>query len=133
MTTGRAHVNIFEIFLAFCYNFVGSDTMKLRVNKKDIKVSAINGFLGRFKCMKFVLEPLKNTGFLFEKRKFLSTYFFCQNVDVVMTDKDNIIKYMYPNLGSEKRIHYKRKVYNTYILPLNTCENLKIGEKLDIK
>ena len=50
-----------------------------------------------------------------------------------MTDKENTIIYMYPNLKSEKRIHYKRKVFNTFILPLNSCEKLKIGKKLKIE
>lgn len=106
--------------------------MKTKIAKKKIEINEINGFFNRYKCMKFQLETLKE-GYLFKKRKFLSTYFFCQRVDVVMTDKENTIIYMYHNLKSEKRIHYKRKVFNTFILPLNSCEKLEIGKKLKIE
>lgn len=105
--------------------------MKLKINNKTIKVNKVDGFINRYKILKFDLHPLKEI-ILFEKRKFLSTYFFCQRVDVVMTDKDNMIIYIYENVKSEKRIHYKRKVYNTYILPAKMAKYLNSGEKLNI-
>lgn len=106
--------------------------MKIEINKKKLKINEINGFWNRFKILKFELKPLKNEVILFSKRKFLSTYFFCQKVDIIMTDENNVIIYMYPKIKSEKRIFYKRKVYNTYILPLGSCEHFKINDKLKI-
>ena len=50
-----------------------------------------------------------------------------------MTDKDNKILYLYPNLKSEKFIFFKRKVYNVYILPLNTIKYLEKGKLLKIE
>ncbi len=106
--------------------------MKLIVNKKKINIEKVDGFFNRFKLMRFKFETL-DIGYLLTKRKYLNTYLYCQRVDVVMTDKDNKILYLYSNLKSEKRIFFKRKVYNTYILPLNTSKYLEIGKKLEIK
>ena len=99
--------------------------MKLVINNKKINIEKIDGFFNRFKLMKFRLEKLEN-GFLLSKRKYLNTYLYCQKVDVVMTDKDNKILYLYSNLKSEKIIFFKKKAFNTYILPLNTSKYLKI-------
>ncbi len=105
--------------------------MKLQLNKKKLNITEVTSFWNRFKTLKFDLKPLKEV-ILFSNKKYLSTYLFCQKVDVVMTDKNNIILYIYMNLKSEKIIHYKRKVYNVYILPSKSCSNLKIGDKLHI-
>ncbi len=106
--------------------------MKLTINKKKINIEKIDGFFNRFKLLKFKLEKLEN-GYLLTKRKWLSTYLYCQKVDVIMTDKDNTILYLYPNLKSEAIIYYKRKVYNTYILPLGIANHLEKGKILKIE
>ena len=105
--------------------------MKIKIGNKNIKINKVDGFFNRFKCMKFVFEPIKE-GFYFEKQKKINTYFFCQNVDIVMTDTDNKILYMYPNLRTEKKIRKKKNVYYTYILPLSSCDKLNIGDTLNI-
>lgn len=105
--------------------------MKLNLGNKRLNIKKVNGFWNRFKLLKFDLYPLKE-GILLENRKFLSTYFFCQKVDVVMTDSDSNILFMYKKLKSEKRVFYKRKVCNTYILPLGSCDFLEVGQKLKI-
>ncbi|MCI8347690.1 MAG: hypothetical protein HFJ12_07090 [Bacilli bacterium] len=105
--------------------------MKLNLGKNKLNIRKVDGFWNRFKMLKFDLQPLKE-GILLENRKFLSTYFFCQKVDIVMTDSDYNILYMYKKLKSEKRIFYKRRVHNTYILPLGSCDFLEIGQKLRI-
>lgn len=105
--------------------------MKLNIGKKKLSIRKVDGFWNRFKILKFDLYPLKE-GILLENRKFLSTYFFCQKVDVVMTDCDSNILFIYKKLKSEKIIFYKRRVYNTYILPLGSCDFLGVGQKLKI-
>lgn len=106
--------------------------MKLIIDKKKINIEKIDGFVNRFKLMKFKLEKL-DKAYLLTKRKYLSTYLYCQKVDVIMTDKNNKILYLYINLKTEKIIFYKKKVYNTYIFPSNICKNLEIGKKLKIE
>ena len=105
--------------------------MKLQLKTKKLTIHKVNGFWERFKTLKFNLSILKD-GIVFEKKKYLSTYFFCQKVDVIMTDIDQKILYMYEAIRSEKIIFYKRKVYYTYILPLNSCKDFEIGQTLPI-
>ena len=106
--------------------------MKIKVNNKYLNVNLVKGFLNRFKSLKFVLEPIDEV-YLFESKKRFNTYFFCQRVDIIMTDINNKILYMYPKIKTEKRIHYKRKAHNIYVFPLNSCQYFKIGDILDIK
>ena len=106
--------------------------MKLIINNNKINIEKIDGFFNRFKLMKFRLEKLEN-GFLLSKRNFLNTYLYCQKVDVIMTDKNNKILYLYSNLKSEKIIFFKKNVFNTYILPLITSKYLQIGNTLNIQ
>lgn len=103
--------------------------MKLKLGTKKIDVLPIDRHWERFKTLKFDLKPLTKV-ILFKNRKYLSTYFFCQKVDVIMTDDKDIILYMFPNYKTEKIIFYKRKVTNIYILPLDSCKNFTIGQKL---
>lgn len=106
--------------------------MYLKVKKKKIEIKELTRFWDRFKGLKFVLAPI-DYGVKFPKKRFVSTDFLCQKIDIILTDKENIILYMYENFKSEKHIFPKRKVYNVYFLPLNTAKFLKIGEKLNIK
>ena len=105
--------------------------MKLEINNKKLQVNQIDKFWDRFKTLKFDLHPLKEVIF-FPNKKYLSTYFFCQRVDVIMTDKDNHVLYLYKKIKTEKIIFYKRKVSNIYLLPPNNCTNIKVGDKLKI-
>ena len=105
--------------------------MYLQVKKKKIKIIELKGFSHRFKGLKFVLEPI-DYGVRFSKKKCVTTNFLCQKIDIVLTDKDENILYIYENMKTEKYIFPKRKVYNVYFLPLNTAKNLKINTKLKI-
>ena len=106
--------------------------MKVKVGKKYLNVNLVYGFFDKLKSLKFVLETIEEV-FLFPNCKAFNTYFFCQRVDIIMTDVNNKILYMYPKIKTEKRIHYKRKVHNTYIFPLDSCKEFKIGDTLVIK
>lgn len=105
--------------------------MYLKIKKKKIKITELVGFWNRFKGLKFVLDPI-DYGVKFQKKKFVTTNFLCQKIDIVLTDKENNILYMYENFKTEKYILPKRKVYNVYFLPLNTVKDLKLNTKLNI-
>ena len=109
------------------YNKFG-DYMYIKVNNKKIKILEYTKLKDRFKSLKFVLEKI-DYGIKFPKRHLISTYFFCQKVDICITNKDNIIIKLYENIKSEKKKIFL-KSYNIYYLPLNTCKYLKIGETL---
>ena len=105
--------------------------MYLQVKNKKIKIIELKGFWNRFKGLKFALEPI-DYGIKFSKKKFVTTNFLCQKIDIVLTDKEDNILYMYEKMNTEKYILPKRKVYNVYFLPLNTVKELKLNTKLKI-
>lgn len=105
--------------------------MYLQVKRKKIKLIELTKFWDRFKGLKFVFEPL-NYAIRFPKKKFVTTNFLCQKIDIVLTDKEDNILYMYENMKTEKYIFPKRKVYNVYFLPLNTVKNLTKNTKLKV-
>lgn len=104
--------------------------MYLKIKKKKYEVLQVDKFWERFKCMKFVLEPLDRI-FLFNKKKSISTTFFCQKVDLVFTDNNNTILYIFPKVKTEKRIT-KFKSNKIYIFPVDTANNFNIGDTLKI-
>lgn len=106
--------------------------MYLKIKKKKYEVVELNKFWERFKGLKFVLDPI-NFIVRFPKKRFITTNFLCQRIDIVLTDKDDNILYIYENFASEKYILPKFKVYNVYFFPLNTACNFKVGEQLKIK
>lgn len=105
--------------------------MYIKINDKKIKVHTLTKFWPRLKSYRFYLEPIKD-GLCYPKKRCFNTYLFCQRVDIIMTDKENKIMYIYNHIKSEKIIFYKRKVYYTYILPVNTTKKLRIGETLSL-
>ena len=105
--------------------------MYLQVKRKKIKLIELTGFWNRFKGLKFVLESI-DYGIKFPKKKFVTTNFLCQKIDIVLTDKEDNILYMYENMKTEKYIFPKKKVYNVYFLPLNTVKDLEPNTKLKI-
>ena len=105
--------------------------MYLQVKRKKIKLIELTKFWDRFKGLKFVFEPL-NYAIRFPKKKFVTTNFLCKKIDIVLTDKEDNILYMYENMKTEKYIFPKRKVYNVYFLPLNTVKNLTKNTKLKV-
>ncbi|NLA33907.1 MAG: hypothetical protein GX861_03505 [Tenericutes bacterium] len=106
--------------------------MYLVINNNKIKINKAIKFIDRLKGLMFMFEPIKE-GLLFEKCRSIHTYFMCQSIDVIMTDKNNKIIKLYPKLKSERIIWPKRKVYYTYELPLNSIDNLKVGDILVIE
>ena len=106
--------------------------MYIEKNEKKIYFQDYTKFWDRLKGLMFVLEPIQ-TGIRFPHCNSIHTYFMCQRIDIIMTDKDHKIIKMYPNFKSEKIILPKRKVYYTYELPLSTCQLFTIGETISIK
>lgn len=106
--------------------------MYIKLQNKKVNIRNLTKFKERFISYKFYLEPIKD-GLCFPKKRWFHTYLYCQKVDIIMTDKDNKILYMYPNLKSERKIFPKRKVYYTYVFPANSTKEYKVGDVLKIK
>ena len=104
--------------------------MYLKLKRKKIEIVEYTKIIERFKSFKFYLDKI-DFGIKIPKKKYASTYLFCQRVDICFTDNEDKILYLYENVKTEKRI-FKRKSKNIYYLPLNTCKYLIKGEKLKI-
>ena len=102
--------------------------MYIIVNNKKIKILEYTKLKDRFKSLKFILDKI-NYGIKLPKKHLINTYFFCQRVDICITDKNNTIIKLYENIKSEKK-KFLFKPHNIYYLPLNTCKYLKVGETL---
>lgn len=105
--------------------------MNIKINNVKYEVVEFSSRWDKFKSLKFMLEPLDKI--IMMKKKSLSTYFFCQRVDVIMTDNENNILYIYNFFKSEKFIFWKRKVSYVYLLPNGLGSNFKVGDKFEVK
>lgn len=81
----------------------------------------LKGFMFCYKIDKILCFPKCNS---------IHTFFMFENIDIIMTDKDNNVLYTFYNFKPWKIILPKRNVYYTYELPLNTIK-LNIGDKFN--
>jgi len=105
--------------------------MQIIVNNKKIPLYEANTFYK--KLMGFMFKKNINYALLFRNCNGIHTFFMKEEIDVILTDKNNNILYLYPNLKKWKIILPKKNVYNTYELPKNTIKNLKINTKIKIQ
>ncbi|MDD5888397.1 MAG: hypothetical protein PUC82_02790 [bacterium] len=101
-------------------------------NKNKIEIIELLGFWEKFKSLKFYLNRI-DFGIKIHKKKFLSTAFFCQNIDIIITNADNKILYLYKNVKPEKYFFPKFKANDIYFLPLETAKNYAVGDFLVFK
>lgn len=95
-----------------------------------MKIKNANTFIKKLKGLMFIKEfdyilKFKTNG--------IHTYFMKTNIDVLLTDKNNKILYIYKNIKPNKIILPKRKVKYTYEMPVNYIKNIKIGDYLNLK
>lgn len=101
------------------------------MNGRKYDIIEPRNFIERFKVLKFDLVKL-DYAILFSNRRSISTYFFCQKVDICFTDKDNKIVYLYNGVKSERKIR-KFKKYNIYIFPDEALKYYSVSDKLNVK
>ena len=56
-------------------------------------------------------------------------FFMKENIDVILTDKDDYIVKIYYNVKPNRIILPKKNVYYTYEVPVNSFKNLKTKAK----
>ena len=98
---------------------------------KQIKIKTLTSFKDRIKGYRFYLYPIKE-GLCYPKKKMINTYFVCQKLDIVVTDKENNILALYPSIKTEKFIRPRLKAYYIYLLPEGSTKGLENDEKLKI-
>ena len=89
-----------------------------------------NNFFNRLKGFMFTKNI--NISLCFPKCNSIHTFFMLKPIDVIMTDKNYKILYIFKNLKPFKIILPKEDVYYTFELPINTF-NFKINEKIKVK
>ncbi len=94
--------------------------MKLKYDNKEIKLVECKSFFSRFKG--FMLKKNINYALLFNKCNSIHTFFMREKIDVIMLDKDNVIRYYYKNLDKNKIIWPKHNACKTIELPINYFE-----------
>lgn len=102
--------------------------MYIKIKNKKIEIKDCIKFTDRFRSLKFVLNKI-DFGIRISKKKLISTYFFCQKVDICVTDKNNKIIGIFEDVKSEKR-KIMFKAHHIYYLPLGTCKYLENEEYL---
>lgn len=105
--------------------------MYIEVNNKKIDVVIANSFFKRL--IGFMFK--KNISYIlcFPKVNSIHTFFMKENIDVIMTDKNNNIIKIYKNLGKNKIILPVKGVYYTYEFPVGYINNFKINDYIKIK
>ena len=97
---------------------------------KKFEIKYCKKFFDRLKG--FMFKKQINTILCFPKCNSIHTFFMFKSIDVVMTDKDYNILYIYKNFRPFKIIWPKRNVYYTFEFPINKFE-FKIGEKIEVE
>ncbi len=103
----------------------------IRNGKNKIKFKTVTSFKDRIKGFRFYLYPIKE-GLCYPKKKMINTYFLCQKVDIVVTDKENNILAIYPSIKTECFIRPRLKAYYIYLLPEKSSKGLENYDKLII-
>ena len=107
-----------------CYSVNGDIVY---INNKNIEIKEYKTFKDKFKGLMFK----KNFNYgLKIKCNGIHTFFMKEKIDVILTDKNNKILYIYKNLKPNRIIMPKKNVCFTYELPANTITNLKISDYL---
>lgn len=93
----------------------------------DIKYCT--NFFDRFKglMLQRKIRPL-----CFPKCNSIHTCFMIQNIDVIMTDKNKKVLFIYRNLKPFKIILPKKNVYYTYEFPINYLKEINVNDYLNI-
>ncbi|MDD4734420.1 MAG: DUF192 domain-containing protein [Bacilli bacterium] len=88
-----------------------------------MKIVICNSFLKRL--IGFIGKKDADYGLCFPKCNSIHTFFMRKNIDVIMTDKNNLILYVFNDLKPNRIIFPKKNVYYTYEFPFRT--NYKIN------
>ncbi len=108
------------------YNEYGDD-MKLIIENKSIPIKKCTSF--KDKLFGVMFKKNIDYGIVLEKCGSIHTFFMKENIDVIMTDKNYKVLFIYNNLTKNKVILPKKNVYYTFEIP-SGLNNYKINDKL---
>jgi len=99
-------------------------------NNIKLKVKICNNVFNRF--LGFMFRKNINYSLCFPMCNSIHTFFMFKPIDVIMTDKDYNILYIFNSIKPNKIILPKKNVYYTFELPINKFK-FNINEKLKVK
>lgn len=102
--------------------------MKVIIDNKEINLIIADSFFKRLKG--FMFKKNINYSIRFKTNN-IHTFFMKENIDIVMTNKDNKVLYILKNVKKNKII-IKKDTYFTYEFPAKFINNLKINDILKI-
>ena len=97
--------------------------MFVNINNKKYELHDCINFYDRFTG--FMFKKNINNCLRFHKCNSIHTFFMLESIDVVMTDIDNNVLYIFKNLSPWKIILPKKGVYNIYEFPSGSVSNIK--------
>ena len=103
--------------------------MNIIINNKKIEIKKCSNFKDRLFGFMFIKDEL-NYGLFFPNCNSIHTFFCFQNLDIIMTDKNNKVLYIYKNVKPNKII-YKKGIKNIYEFSNNSIkefDKLKIND-----
>ena len=103
--------------------------MNIIINNNKIEIKKCSNFKDRLFGFMFIKDKL-NYGLFFPNCNSIHTFFCFQNLDIIMTDKNNKVLYIYKNVKSNKII-YKKFVENIYEFSSNSIkefDKIKIND-----
>ncbi len=106
--------------------------MYLLINNNKINIIEYKSFFKKFIGLMNKKEIISFCIRL-NKCNSIHTFFMKQNIDVCITNKNNVILFLKSNMNKNKIILPIKKGYYTYELPLNMATYLKLNTKLEIK
>lgn len=91
-----------------------------------MEIKYCTNFIDRFKGLMFKKEI---TPLCFPRCNSIHTFFMLKPIDVIMTDKNKKILYIYKNLKPWKVILPKKNAYYTYEFPVNYIKKAHINDQ----
>jgi len=88
-----------------------------------MKIKYCTKFIDRFMGLMFKKQI---TPLCFPKCNSIHTFFMLKPIDIIMTDKNNKVIYIYRNLKPFRIIFPKKNVYFTYEFPINHTYTKKV-------
>lgn len=91
----------------------------MKLEEIDIEIKIVSGFFSKFMGLMF------RKGFDYGIRmecNGIHTFFMRESIDVILTDKNNNVLYIYKGVKPNRIILPKKNVYYTYELPAGTIK-----------
>lgn len=106
--------------------------MRIKVDDKIITIENCTSFNKRLIGFMFQRKKI-SFGKCFPNCNSVHTFFMKQNLDIILCDENNIVKFVYLNVSKNKIIGPKKGIKYIYELPIGTGEKIQINKIIPIE